>query len=499
MKKLDKNTIIVATAVIALIIIGIIGYVFSINKKVAAWEDKIYPGINVYGVNIGGLNKDEAISLLEEKLPNVIMDKRLKVVVGDKSLELKYDTLNPSYNIETIADNAVAYGKDQGLFSKNSLVKDKKDIELDAEITYDEEALVAFEDKVLEEVNISPKNASIDLSSSNISIIPEISGKTIDKEELHNKLIESLNDNQGNDVELTFNLKEQDANIKASDLEKITGKISDFSSNYANTGDGRVKNMEIAAGIINGTIVMPGEEFSYNALIGDTTPDKGYEKANTYIGNKIVPDYGGGICQVSTTLYRAVMRANIRSTERMNHSLTVSYSEPGLDATVSNGSIDYKFVNTYDFPIYIQGSVSGGVVNFAIYGNVEAMGNKTYELVNEVHEKYNPEKKYEEDSSMEAGTEKVVSYGMPGYKASSYQVTYENGVEVNRELISTDTYMTTDTIVKKGTKKKEEPKKEEPKQEETKKEETDNKQNTNNDDKKPDQANTNEENKELNQ
>lgn len=499
MKKLDKNTIIVATAVIALIIIGIIGYVFSINKKVAAWEDKIYPGINVYGVNIGGLNKDEAISLLEEKLPNVIMDKRLKVVVGDKSLELKYDTLNPSYNIETIADNAVAYGKDQGLFSKNSLVKCKKDIELDAEITYDEEALVAFEDKVLEEVNISPKNASIDLSSGNISIIPEVSGKTIDKEELHNKLIESLNDNQGNDVELTFDLKEQDANIKASDLEKITGKISDFSSNYANTGDGRVKNMEIAAGIINGTIVMPGEEFSYNALIGDTTPDKGYEKANTYIGNKIVPDYGGGICQVSTTLYRAVMRANIRSTERMNHSLTVSYSEPGLDATVSNGSIDYKFVNTYDFPIYIQGSVSGGVVNFAIYGNVEAMGNKTYELVNEVHEKYNPEKKYEEDSSMEAGTEKVVSYGMPGYKASSYQVTYENGVEVNRELISTDTYMTTDTIVKKGTKKKEEPKKEEPKQEETKKEETDNKQNTNNDDKKPDQANTNEENKELNQ
>ena len=330
-------------------------------------------------------------------------------------------------------------------------------------------------------------------------VFPEVSGKTIDKEELHNKLIESINDNQGNDVELTFDLKEQDANIKAEDLEKITGKISSYSSNYANTGDGRVKNMEIAAGIINGTIVMPGEEFSYNALIGDTTPDKGYEKANTYIGNKIVPDYGGGICQVSTTLYRAVMRANIRSTERMNHSLTVSYSEPGLDATVSNGSIDYKFVNTYDFPIYIQGSVSGGVVNFAIYGNVEAMGNKTYELVNEVHEKYNPEKKYEEDPSMEAGTEKVVSYGMPGYKASSYQVTYENGVEVNRELISTDTYMTTDTIIKKGTKKKEEPKKEEPKQEETKKEETDNKQNTNNDDKKPDQANTNEENKELNQ
>lgn len=489
MKKLNKNTLIVAAVTIALIIVGIIGYVFSINKKVAAWENKIYPEINVYGINVGGLNRNQAIALLEEKLPNVIMDKNLKVVVGDKSLELKYDTLNPSYNFEEIADNALGYGKDKNLFAKNSLVKGKKSIEIGAEITYDEEALIAFEDMVLKEVGIEPKNASMNISSGGISVIPEVLGKTIDKDELHNKLIESINGNTSHDVELTFDLKEQEAKIKAEDLKEITGEISDYSSNYINTGDGRVKNMQIAADIINGTIVMPGEEFSYNDLIGDTTPDKGYEKANTYVGNKVVPDYGGGICQVSTTLYRAVMRANIRSTERMNHSLTVSYSEPGLDATVANGAIDYKFVNTYDFPIYIQGYASDGVVDFAIYGNVEAMGNKTYELVNEINEKYSPEVKYEEDSSMEAGTEKVVSNGMQGYKASSYQVTYENGVEVNREFIATDIYMTTNTVVKKGTKKKEEPKKEEPKKEDSKKDENqgENKPNNNNDNKKPNQ------------
>lgn len=490
MKKLNKNTLIVATVIIAVVVVGIIGYAFSINKKVATWENKIYPEINVYGINIGGLNRDQAIALLEEKLPNVIMDKNLKVVVGDKSLELKYDTLNPSYNFEAIADNALAYGKDKGLFAKNSLVKGKNPIELNAEITYDEEALVAFEDRVLKEVGVEPKNATIDLSSGSISVVPEVLGKTVDKDELHNKLIESINGNSSHEAELTFDLKEQDAKIKAEDLKNITGEISSYSNNYINTADGRVKNMQIAAGIINGTIVMPGEEFSYNDLIGDTTPDKGYEKANTYVGNKIVPDYGGGICQVSTTLYRTVMRANIRSTERMNHSLTVSYSEPGLDATVAYPYIDYKFVNTYDFPIYIQGYASDGVVNFAIYGNVEAMGNKTYELVNEVHEKYSPEVKYEDDSTMEAGTEKVVGNGMPGYKASSYQVTYENGVEVNREFIATDIYMTTDTVVKKGTKKKEEPKKEDPKKEDSKKEDPkkeESKPNDNSNDKKPNQ------------
>ncbi|MDZ5000704.1 vancomycin resistance protein, partial [Clostridium perfringens] len=172
----------------------------------------------------------------------------------------------------------------------------------------------------------------------------------------------------------------------------------------------------------------------------------------------IVPDYGGGICQVSTALCRAAMRANLRSTERANHSLTVSYSEPGLDATVAYGFVDYKFKNSYDFPIYIQGYVGGGSVSFNIYGNVEAMEGKTYELVNEVHEKYNPEVKYENDSTMDEGTEKVVVNGMPGYKASSYQITYKNGAEISRDFIATDIYLTTDTVIKKGTKKKEVPK-----------------------------------------
>ena len=500
MKKLNKNTLIAAGVIIALIIVGIIGYFFSINKKVAAWEDKIYSEIYVYGVNIGELNKEEAIDLLNEKLPQAIMDKKLKVVVGDKSVELSYDEINPTYNVEDIVNEALAYGKDKGVFAKNSLIKGKDEINLDANISFDEEALLAFENKVLEEVNIEPKNASIQISSGNISVTPEVSGKTIDKEELHNKLIENINGDPNQEVELTFELVEQEAKIKADDLNKITGQISSYSSSYVNTGDGRVKNMEIAANTINGTIVMPGEEFSYNALIGDTTPEKGYEKANTYVGNEIVPDYGGGICQVSTTLYRAVMRANIRSTERMNHSLTVSYSEPGLDATVANPYIDYKFVNTYDFPIYIQGYVSGGVVNFAIYGNVEAMGNKTYDLVNEVHEKYDPEIKYEEDSTMYEGTEKVVSYGMPGYKASSYLVTYENGVEVSREFIATDVYMTTNTVVKKGTKKKEEPKKEEQKKEETQDQNKDeDKKQDENQDQNKEQETSNSEDKKPNQ
>ena len=126
----------------------------------------------------------------------------------------------------------------------------------------------------------------------------------------------------------------------------------------------------------------------------------------------------GGICQVSSALYRAVMRANIRSVERHNHMMPVGYAELGLDATVAWGYLDYKFKNTYDFPIYIEGIAGNGTVTFNIYGDPAALGGNTYELVSE-----------------NLGTD-----AQGNSKAKSYQVTYKNGVEINREYIATDTY-----------------------------------------------------------
>ncbi|GAB6168012.1 VanW family protein [Clostridium carnis] len=449
----NKKAIIILLASIVIIIGGASVYLITVTNNVKAWETKSYPKVNVYGVEVGGLTKDEIVKTLNEKLPTLIMDKKLDISVGDHKLELKYSDINPTYNVEEISEEAIKYGKDLSLFEKNSLIKKSVNHSIEAKISYNEEKLKAFEETVKQIVNVNPQNAKISISSGNITVTPDVIGYKINEEELHKKIVENINGDPGHAVQLTFDLQESPAKIKASDLQKINGKISGYSSNYRDGGDGRVTNMRIAAETVNGTVLMPGEEFSYNALIGDTTPDKGYQKANTYVGNKIVPDYGGGICQVSTTLYRAIMRANIRSTERLNHSLTVSYSEPGLDATVAYGVVDYKFVNTYDFPIYIQGYVSGGTVGFSIYGNQHAMGGKTYELVNEVHEKYNPQVEYIDDPNMEQGTEKIEVNGMPGYKASSYQITYENGVEVNRELVATDVYLTTNTVKRRGTKK----------------------------------------------
>lgn len=451
--KKNKKLIQIISAILVVIVVSILAYTLSVNKSVKSYEGKVYPGVSVYGIELGGLTKEEAINALNEKLTTNIMDKLLVVTVGDKKVNLNYSDLGIAYDVAAISEEAINYGKDKTKLTKYNMIKNGEEYNIEAKISYDEGKLKEFEEKVKSTVNIEPQDAQLKMSGGSKTITPEVVGYKINEEELHNKLVENINGDPNEEVDLVFELEESKAKVTTEDLEKITGIMSSYSSNYRNSGDGRVKNMQIAIETVNGTLLMPGEEFSYNELIGDTTPDKGYEKANTYVGNEIVPDYGGGICQVSTTLYRAVMRSNLRSTERRNHSLTVSYSEPGLDATVAYGFIDYKFKNTYDFPVYIEGYIGGGTVGFNIYGNPESLGGRTYELVNEIHETYKPEVEYIDDPTLEVGKEVVQSNGMPGYKASSYQVTYENGKEIDREFIATDVYLTTNTVIKRGTKK----------------------------------------------
>lgn len=454
-RNLKSKRIYIILGIIGILILLLLGgYVIYIKYIVDKWEYKIYPKVIVYGIDVGTLTKEEAVKKLDEELQEKMNNKTINIAIEGKNFILKYKDLDATYNIQDIVNEALSYGKDLSLLKKYNLVRSLGEgKEVKGRILYNEEKLKSFETDVKSKVNEEAKNASISINVGNINTKKEVIGKSIEEEKFHNLLVENINDYPNEKLNLNMDLKEEVPPITELDLKKITGKISEHNTRYNSSKDGREKNMKIATDTIDGTLLMPGDTFSYNQLIGETTPEKGYEKANTYVGREIVPDYGGGICQVSTTLYRAVMRANIRSKERANHSMIVSYSEPGLDATVANDYIDYKFINTYDFPIYIEAFLSNSNVYINIYGNKEKLGNKTYELVNEIHEKYDVTVKYEEDKTLENGKEKVAINGMPGYKVSSYLVTYQGGVEVSREHISTDVYKASETIIKIGTKK----------------------------------------------
>lgn len=453
----NKKLIIIVCSIIVLIVGIAFAYVISVKNEVDSWADKIYPGVQAYGIDLGGKTKDEAVDILNEQLISLIGNKVITVTVGDNKFELKYSDINPTVSADETIEEALEYGKDKKLFAKKKIIKDSVDFKVNTVLSYDEEKIKEFATSINEQVKVDAIDAKISISGSNISVTPESIGKHINIDDLCNKIKECVDPDPEKIEAVSIDLEEYSPKITAAELNKIDGIMSSYSTTFSTADAGRVENLRVATGYVNGTILMPGDEFSYNNTIGETTPERGYKEANTYVGSKIVPGYGGGVCQVSSTLYTAVMQANIRSTERRNHSMTVGYASPGLDATVAAGYIDYKFVNTYDFPVYIQGYLSGNRVVFNIYGNKEAMGGKTYEMVNEIVETYNYKTEEVQDPTLEEGKRVVTSSGANGCKAKGYLITYENGVQVNKELISTDVYSTRNQVVNVGTKKVEAP------------------------------------------
>ena len=206
----------------------------------------------------------------------------------------------------------------------------------------------------------------------------------------------------------------------------------------------------MAAGKINGKVLLVGDEFSYNQTVGERTIAAGYKMAATYSGGKVVDGLGGGICQISSTLYDAVVFADLDVTVRRNHQFITSYLPGGKDATVVWGSQDFKFKNSRKYPIRITTTVSGGVATIQIWGHREET---EYDISIETKKTdtiaYTTQ--YINDSSLPVGTQKVVQNGNNGSKYEAYKVKRLNGEVVSRTLLSKDTYNAMQKIVRVGT------------------------------------------------
>ena len=455
-KKIDKKQKKIMQVIIVFVVIvaaTLATYSLPIKGIVKEWDNKIYPGVTVQDIDLGGMTKEEAKNKLTETFETAIDNKKLPIMVGDKQYELIYSDITPKYDIDGTVEQAYKFGKESGIFKKYITIKssNSKKNQISLGFSYDEEKLKVYEEKLQKDVTQSARNASISIEKGNITVKPGTEGITINLDTLDQKLKEGINGDLNSTNEVAVDLETIKPRVTEEDLSNIKGVMGTFSSSYATSAAGRSNNIEIATAAINGTIVMPGETFSFNDVVGPRTIERGFQEAGTYVGNKVEPGIGGGICQVSTTLYRAVMKANLRSVERTNHSMVVGYAKPGLDATVSYGYLDYKFKNTYDFPIYIQGSTIGKTVTYNIYGDPSSLNGRTYDMANEILETIPPETKVVSDNTLPEGKEVSEGVGMTGYKVRSYQITYKNGVEVNRDVISTDNYASVGIVVKKGT------------------------------------------------
>lgn len=226
--------------------------------------------------------------------------------------------------------------------------------------------------------------------------------------------------------------------------------LGTYSTSFASSSENRATNITKAAASINGLIFLPGETFSFNDALGERTLENGYLVAHTYSSGQVVDQVGGGICQVSSTLYNSVLLANLQITERRSHQMTVSYVPLGRDATVNWGTQDFKFTNNTYYPIKIEAYTSGKKVYVSIIGTQPDKTQKV-EITTETISVTEPTVKTEEDPTMPVGETKITTQGTKGYVVDSYRIVYSNGVELSREKLKRSTYNATQTVMKVGT------------------------------------------------
>ena len=298
-------------------------------------------------------------------------------------------------------------------------------------------------DKIAEQVIGDPVSATVSKEDGK-TIIPEKVGVQFDVEEART----IIGDGSAESYEIPVTTTA--AKVTAEKLEEVLFRdtLASCSTSLNEGNVPRTNNVRLASAAINGTILNPGEEFSYNNAVGERTTERGYQSAGAYSGNEIIDEVGGGVCQPSSTLYMAVLRADLEVTQRVNHSFTVAYTPLGEDATVSWGGPDFCFKNDTDYPIKILAEQSNGQLTMTIVGTKTS--DKTVTTRTEVIETYTPQRIEKKDNSMMVGQSRVEVSGIPGYSTRTYKIITENG-QTTEELANTSNYIKRDEVVYVGT------------------------------------------------
>ena len=509
--KNNKNKIIIIS-IVSIIILLIVMFLCSIFALLNMNNNKIIKGITINQISIEDLTKEEALEKIEEEV-NKNLEKDINVKYNDFEYSIKLAQIEVKYKIEEAVEKAFNTGRSNNIFIDNyTILKTRfKKENLDLEYEYNEKLLNEIIDDITVKIPGAVVEPSYYIENEKLYISKGTKGNTIKKEALKKEILDRVEKEKnediileiyevepGNiDIEKIYNEvytepkdayytkdpfeifphvnginfdKEAAKKILEQDEEEYeipliittpkitTNKIgteafpdmlSTFSTRYDASNTPRTTNLKLAMQKLNGVVVSPGETFSYNKTLGKRTAEAGYKEAGGFAGGKVVQTLAGGICQISSTLYDAVVYANLDIVERHNHMFLAGYVGAGKDATVVYGTYDFKFKNTRKYPIMIKTSIGSGVAQISIYGVKEEV---EYEV--EISSKilsYIPYKVvYETDNSLASGKEKVAQNGMNGCKSITYKILKLNGAQVSRTVLSTDTYDPMNKIIKRG-------------------------------------------------
>lgn len=410
--------------------------------------DTIRKGISIEQTDVSWMSAQDAEMLVSHNIMRQYGADKVALVYGNRTWDVPLEDIDYSYMVENAVQQAYYIGRGGSIFQQviNSILLTRNGQHLDVEETYDRYKLKAILEKIKKECDSTGKNAEISYNNGKITFKRDRPFRNLDidrnMELIENQLMRRKFDN----IELL--VEERQAKITYDELKVINGIVSNYSTQF-NRGDiNRTDNIKLACSRINNKLLMPGDVFSMNSALGPRTHANGYKEAPIIFKNELVPGTGGGVCQVSSTLYNTVLLAGLDVIEREQHSLTLSYISPGRDATITEDSIDFRFVNNLDYPVYLQASVSGNRLNISMLGKKSEDG-LVYKLKTETTGVYQPKPDIIQlDHTLQYGQKKIERRSKKGLRVVLYREAYRNGELQWRQRLTEDYYKPVQGIVK---------------------------------------------------
>ena len=420
--------------------------IFSFGMTAEAKEDeKIESGIYVNDINLSGKTVSEAKKEVQTYVDSFADAQITFHAIDDHEIVTTASEIGMTWGNPEIIEEAASLGKDGNIVQCYKALKDLEYANKVYKVSFDfdKEKIKTLIEEQGTQYNQEAINATLTRVNDEFQITEGQTGIVVDAEASADSVYDYLVSNwNGSDCEIDLVVTVDEPEGSVEELSKVKDVLGTFTTSFSTSGSSRSANVTNGCRLINGRTLYPGEEFSAYEAVAPFTEANGYYMAGSYLNGQVVDSLGGGICQVSTTLYNAVLNAELEVVERYNHSMIVTYVDPSADAAIAESSgKDFKFVNSTDYPIYIEGiTTPDKQITFTIYGVETRDSNREVHYESIVLERTAPDTEVIYTDATQPVGYCVVQSAHIGYKAQLWKVVTVDGVEVSREQVNSSVY-----------------------------------------------------------
>lgn len=423
------------------------------SQEDTAETGTIPENIFISGQNVSGMTADEANQVVADYLSRY-GDVEFTLQAGEKSVTADGEDIGLTAKNADVVTRALNYGKEGNLVSRYKANKDmengvKKDFAIS--LTADINTAKTYLDENSDELNIKAVNNGLKRENGSFTYVEGSSGVTVLTDQSAVLIADYISAQwSGEDATIDLITEVTEPKGTREELAQVQDVLGSFETDFSSSSSARKKNVRTGAEKLNGIVLYPGDTLSVYEAVSPFDAENGYALAPSYENGTTVDSYGGGICQVSTTLYNAVMRAELEIVTRSAHSMIVTYVEPSMDAAIAGTFKDLQFKNNQETPIYIEGYTNGGTLGFRIYGKETRPDNRKVTFESEVTSQTDPVREFVASQDLPVGTIKKTQSSHTGYTARLWKIVTVDGVEESRKVYNNSTYKASNEIYSVG-------------------------------------------------